>query len=111
MDEILSIKKYICIALLGIAVFLNAYDVYSTKTILENGGMEANPVVAYMMENLGENSIVYAKALFLLFLAISIQKAKTNNDYNTIILFLSIIVVYYFIGMYLVNYQVMKVII
>jgi len=53
-------------------VALNLADFWLTSLILTRGGSEANPYVAWFIEQFGHIGIIYAKAPFLLILGIII---------------------------------------
>ena len=61
------------IVLFGLLLCLNALDYLFTKKILENGGVEKNPVAAYIIEKGGVKLLGVAKLLSLFVLGGLVQ--------------------------------------
>lgn len=53
------------IALLALLIVLQAFDYYTTTTILANGGVEINPVMRWLMEQLGVHEALALKGFLV----------------------------------------------
>lgn len=101
--------KYVLLAMLMALILLNAYDVYSTRVLLNNGAAEANPFVAFMLEKGGDECVIAFKSVMLLWLAWLTWRAKTRRDIRVLYAGVSFLIVCYGLGMYFVNMQAMNV--
>lgn len=74
-------KKVLLFLILG-CIFLNIFDAITTVIILNNGGIEINPIMNYIMEKIGtEVSISISKFTIVMLLCWLMVKVE---DYNSL---------------------------
>ena len=54
--------------LLGLLVLLQVLDFYTTKKIIEHGGVEYNPLVAFGMKHLGRDAFLILKGFIVVYI-------------------------------------------
>lgn len=103
-------KHKICFILFILLVLFNAYDVYSTNTLLNSGVgfYEANPIVAFIMDMLGQlTGMIVFKTVALVLLGSFLFRANTKRTWNALIVGLLISTLAYGGAMYFLNYKSM----
>jgi hypothetical protein len=104
--------KYLLITEWFIIAGLCIFDNYSTYLILQNGGVEINPIMRGLMDIVGvENALTFSKLIWLLLLLFviyrMIKKPLPNNRMVFVITSLFLLIGYYTIIMYFFNLQCM----
>ena len=103
-------KRKICIVLFIALALLNAYDIFSTNTLLTSGQgfYEANPVMQFLMDKFGLlNALVVVKMVLLIWIFSFILRASTERMWNILTVGLIVATSYYTVGMYFMNYKAM----
>lgn len=90
--------------LFGIFFILNGFDFYSTKLVLEAGGIEANPIVNWVIVNVGMNAVVPFKLLYIWVLW-AFRRFITTTVLATVDVIFLLIVVNNFIHYVLLTYK------
>lgn len=104
--------KYLLITECVIIVCLCIFDNYSTYLILQNGGVEINPIMSGLMDIIGiEKALLFSKLALLLLLLLVIyriiKKPLANNKMVFVATSLFLVIGYYAFFMYFFNLQCM----
>jgi hypothetical protein len=93
-------------------LFFNIYDSYTTIVLLNNGGVESNPLLAWAMSHLGViPAVVVVKGIFITILSYlcfkAVVKKLTKRELIAMHVGLLILLVFYSFCMYNYNYKQM----